>query len=422
LQTRDPTLLQVAREGFRLLDDEEEYNRYFPTAPRAPQPSAPAAAAPAAPTAPTTQATGLFGRPMTLAAGPGAMPEGYGGAMPAPVNALPSEPAAPVNAMAAPPAAQGDPLAARRQELTALMGSSSKRVAARAEAELKALPPDPKLIPLNKRSVPVGNMMFDYVTQQYIPRPVESGVAAPEGRAKTPAPMRVRPGETVVSPTGEVIYSAPAAPPKTPAPRGAAAPAAAPAGPEGALPQKEIDKREATYPKVTAVLRGFETNADTLIDKLTRLRDNPGLSGITGLVFGRTPAITPEARDALAELDTILARGGFAELAAMRQASPTGGALGNISNKEVEFLRSAFGSLDRVQDTETFKKKINDVIKQLQTSKRNVLEEYENTYAYRKARAAAGAGLTPDQKQALDWANKNPNDPRAAEIKKTLGM
>lgn len=162
---------------------------------------------------------------------------------------------------------------------------------------------------------------------------------------------------------------------------------------EGLAP-KEIQKREASYPKTTAALRSFETQADTLAANLTKLRDHPGLSGITGFVFGRTPAITAEARSAKADLDNILARGGFAELAAMRQASPTGGALGNISNQEVKYLRDAFGALDPVQDTETFKQKINDVISQLQTSKRNVREEYDNTYEYRTQRAAA-AGTAP---------------------------
>jgi len=429
LQTRDPTLLKVAQEGFRLLDEEDEYQRIFPTAPRAPQPTAPATAPmgePITDAETVSRARALGNMEPRYAVTSPVSPEPVAPRVANTLAPAPAAAAAPANAMLAGPVVPGalpvDPYATERQRLTALTGSSSRRVAARAEAELRALPPDPRLIPLNRRSVPVGNLMFDYVTQQYIPRPVAEGAAAPAAGARVPPLLNLTPEQ--VQTLAERERTIAEAKRKPTAPRGAAAPAAgpAPARPEGALPQKEIDKREATYPKVTAVLRGFETNADTLIDKLTRLRDNPGLSGITGLVFGRTPAITPEARDALAELDTILARGGFAELAAMRQASPTGGALGNISNREVDFLRSAFGSLDRVQDTDTFKKKINEVIKQLQTSKRNVLEEYENTYAYRKARAAAGAGLSPEDKQALDWANQNPNSPYAAEIKKRLGM
>ena len=193
---------------------------------------------------------------------------------------------------------------------------------------------------------------------------------------------------------------------------------------EGLAP-KEIQKREASFPKWTAAVRSFETQVDTLVTNLTKLRDNPGLSGITGIIYGRTPAITAEARSAKADLDNILARGGFAELAAMRQASPTGGALGNISNQEVKYLRDAFGALDTAQDTDTFKQKIDDVIAQLTTSKRNVREEYDNTYEYRTSRGgapAAPAGLSPEDKQALDWANSNPKDPRAAQIKQRLGM
>lgn len=34
----------------------------------------------------------------------------------------------------------------------------------------------------------------------------------------------------------------------------------------------------------------------------------------------------------------------------------------------------------------------------------------------------ASASLSEQDRQALDWANKNPRDPRAAEIKKRLGM
>jgi hypothetical protein len=33
-----------------------------------------------------------------------------------------------------------------------------------------------------------------------------------------------------------------------------------------------------------------------------------------------------------------------------------------------------------------------------------------------------GAQMSPEDKQALEWANKNPSDPRAAAIKQKLGQ
>ena len=49
-------------------------------------------------------------------------------------------------------------------------------------------------------------------------------------------------------------------------------------------------------------------------------------------------------------LKTIMARIGFDELQAMREASPTGGALGQVSEREIDFLQSLMGSLAQDQD------------------------------------------------------------------------
>lgn len=320
----------------------------------------------------------------------------FGPQAPAPANALTGPPQAPTAAPA--PAAGG----VSREQLQAIITNPNAPKAAvdRAKTLLDTLP---------KQPTPRASQLL--TPEEEAQRIRISQASRPPREPKGPG----SPVAVVDTATNTVKYVTPEE-----------AIGKTPASAMGGLSPKEIQKREATYPKTTAALRSFETQADTLITNLTKLRDHPGLSGITGLVFGRTPAITPEARSAKADLDNILARGGFAELAAMRQASPTGGALGNISNQEVKYLRDAFGALDTVQDTDTFKQKINDVITQLQTSKRNVREEYDNTYEYRAQRggggAAAPAGLSAEDKQALDWANSNPKDPRAAQIKQRLGM
>ena len=49
---------------------------------------------------------------------------------------------------------------------------------------------------------------------------------------------------------------------------------------------------------------------------------------------------------------TIGANISFEYLNAMRQSSPTGGALGNVTERELKFLQSVAGSLDQAQSAE----------------------------------------------------------------------
>jgi hypothetical protein len=158
------------------------------------------------------------------------------------------------------------------------------------------------------------------------------------------------------------------------------------------LSPKDVQAREAKYPQATLALRTFDEKTDELISDLKTLRNHPGLSGITGLIAGRTPAVTGDARNAKAILDKILARGGFQELQNLRNASPTGGALGQVSNTENQFLRQAFGTLDPVQDTKDFKRGVDQVIRELEGSKSRVRDAYDLTYEYRAGREAAPQG------------------------------
>jgi hypothetical protein len=57
--------------------------------------------------------------------------------------------------------------------------------------------------------------------------------------------------------------------------------------------------------------------------------------------------------------DTIKASIGFYELSKMRQQSPTGGALGNVTEKELAYLQALAGSLDQSQSAETLTDNLN---------------------------------------------------------------
>jgi hypothetical protein len=81
--------------------------------------------------------------------------------------------------------------------------------------------------------------------------------------------------------------------------------------------------------------------------------------------------------------DKILARGGFQELQNMRNASPTGGALGNISNQEGTQLRQAFGALDRTQEASSIQNELDSLVENVKGATNRVRDTYNMTYDYK---------------------------------------
>jgi hypothetical protein len=166
-----------------------------------------------------------------------------------------------------------------------------------------------------------------------------------------------------------------------------------PGGPAApGLSNKDIQKREAVFPQATQAVKGFESKSDLFIKDLEHLRDDPGLNQITGPIYGRTPSISRTGSRAQALYDKIFAKGGFQALQDMREASKTGGALGNVSNEEGRRLeKSIVGGLDRTQNIKDVKQNINDLIDEIRTSKSRVRDAYESTYEYRTQQEAAPA-------------------------------
>jgi hypothetical protein len=90
------------------------------------------------------------------------------------------------------------------------------------------------------------------------------------------------------------------------------------------------------------------------------------------------------ATDVGALVNTIKANIGFDKLQAMRDASPTGGALGQVSNQEIDFLQSTLNNLNQRQSQEQFNK-------QLQILENQYLQTIAKFNAYpEEAKAAAG--------------------------------
>src|SRR5574343_239080 len=159
------------------------------------------------------------------------------------------------------------------------------------------------------------------------------------------------------------------------------------------LSKKELQSREAAFPKATTAIKSFEADADELISDLERLKNHPGLSNITGVIAGRTPSLTAQGRAAQALYDKIIAKGGFQSLQDVRNASPTGGALGAVSNQEGQQLKSAFSEIDQKMDAPDVRGAIDRTIQKVQGSKNRVREGYDLTYEYRAPAAPAAGGV-----------------------------
>lgn len=198
------------------------------------------------------------------------------------------------------------------------------------------------------------------------------------------------------------------------------------------LSVKDRQKREATYPQATSAMKGFEAKSDNFVKDLQMLRDHPGLGEITGILAGRIgTALTDQGRAALALYNKVTAKGGFQALQDMREASKTGGALGNVSNQEGRQLVASFAAIDRTQNAKDVQAALNAAISDVEGAKARMREAYDATYEYRTQNAPAAKEtaketrkpqLSARDQQALDWANANPGDPRAAQIKQHLGV
>jgi hypothetical protein len=165
------------------------------------------------------------------------------------------------------------------------------------------------------------------------------------------------------------------------------------------LAPKEIQKREAALPEATSAIKGFEAKADNFVADLQKLKDHPGLSEITGLIGGRTPALTDAGRAAQALYDKVAAKGGFQALQDLRSASKTGGALGNVSNQEGKQLASSFAAIDRKQNAEDLKAALETAIADVQGSKTRMREAYDSTYSYKSERALSSPSPAPKPAQ-----------------------
>jgi hypothetical protein len=203
-----------------------------------------------------------------------------------------------------------------------------------------------------------------------------------------------------------------------------------PSGFQGLSP-KAIQEREAAFPQARqAVLTVGNTMTliEETVDRLLKNKD--GLNSITGLVGGRISGITDAGRAAEADLKQLKSLAFVQGITELRNASKTGAGVGNVSNKEGDRFENLKASLERTQSRADLEDALRRLSSQAAATREGMRTAFDDTYEYRQrgtgqatpAAPPAPRALTAEDRQALDWANKNPTDPRAAQIRQRLGM
>lgn len=105
-----------------------------------------------------------------------------------------------------------------------------------------------------------------------------------------------------------------------------------------------------------------------------------------GPIPGKASIKGTDSYNLLSAVKTIQSNLGFDKLQAIRDASKTGGALGNVSNKEIEFLQGAVRNLDIGQSEDVLRKNLQaiyDSYNRLQASLEEDLKEAQESQANR---------------------------------------
>jgi hypothetical protein len=149
--------------------------------------------------------------------------------------------------------------------------------------------------------------------------------------------------------------------------------------------------------KARQAFSGGMMNLQRTFDAVDRL-EKGNIEGITGWqgIFPNMPG--GDAANAEVDRETLLAQMGFKELADMRAASPTGGALGSITERELTLLQNAAIALQKAQSPEQFRARLGELKQQLQNSAAALHAAYQQDFgsAYQPG-GGAGAGNNQPQ-------------------------
>ena len=150
------------------------------------------------------------------------------------------------------------------------------------------------------------------------------------------------------------------------------------------LSARDLQKRETDYPQARQAVKTVNNTMTLIGATVDRLLANPdGLNGISGLIYGRTVALTAAARAASADLGQLKNLAFVQGLTELRATSKTGAGVGNVSNREGDRFENLKASLDTTQSTSDLTSALTRLKNQAAFTSQTLQETFDDTYAYK---------------------------------------
>lgn len=170
---------------------------------------------------------------------------------------------------------------------------------------------------------------------------------------------------------------------------------------------KEVGKGQGEgqvgLPKAETALRDYEIKNGLVMQSIDKAlgQAGPWTTGLTGQIASNIGGTA--AHDLSKTLTAIQSNLGFDTLQQMRDNSPTGGALGSITERELELLQATWGSLVQSQSEKQFRENLMEL--------KRIKHEFAalKKDAYQRDVARFGAGNVPNQAGAQPSAPASPS-------------
>lgn len=142
---------------------------------------------------------------------------------------------------------------------------------------------------------------------------------------------------------------------------------------------------------------------DNAIKQIDKILANPNTVDVIGGwegSFEPMGIISPKNREALSDIEALDDMLQVKGLEIMRAASPTGGAVGSVTEREWPKLSARFGNLRRTQSEEDYKKNLKAIKEDLKTAKMSTKFAYQSTYG------GINGGMQPQTNDIETLVNK----------------